>query len=269
MEKKTAIEYSGSFRSDKEKEVFDYMRINMDELERKYFANYRDILSQDFAKNLFECLGYNKLKPEGSSDFSRAGWSFINYLYEKQLVLKQGAGNNSVLITGGGTGAGKTTTALQISEEYDYPFINDTNIFYAERTAAQINKALVYGYRVQVLFIYRDPVDAYINGVLKRIRKGGHLVTIENHVKITNKVRENINAISASYGKGVDVYIFDNAGDAEKRDEVFTITTDELNRKKYYNFELENILKYETKKMYKEGKVSEEICKAANFKTAG
>lgn len=263
------IEHPGNFRSEKEKEVFDYMRINLVELEREYFADYGDILSQDFAKNLFECLGYNKLKPEGSSDFSRAGWSFINYLYEKQLVLNRGAGNESVLITGGGTGAGKTTTALQISKEYDYPFINDTNIFYEERTAVHINKALEYGYRVQVLFIYRDPVDAYINGVLKRIRKGGHLVTIENHVKITNQVRENINAIAASCRNGLDIYIFDNEGDAEKRDEVFTISIDELNRKQYYNFELENILKYETKKMYNEGKISEEIYKAANFKTAG
>jgi hypothetical protein len=266
MEKKTGTENTGSFRSVKEKEVFDYMHKNLHGLEKEYFKDYGNILSQDFAKNLFEVLGYNKLKPEGSSDYSRAGWKFVNYLYDNQLAKKRGQGNNAVLITGGGTGAGKTTTALQISEEFDFPIINDTNIFYMDRTKLQIDKALEYGFSPQILFIYRDPVEAYTNGVLKRIRSSGHLVTIENHVKITNQVRENINLIADAYRNGLEIFIIDNADEIDDGNESLKISREELNRKQYYTGELENILKYEARKMFKEGRIPEEILRGAEFK---
>lgn len=260
---------TGDYRSEKEREVFEYMGNNIDRLEEKYYERYGDILSQDFTKYLFNDLGYNQLKPECMSDFSRASWSFVNYLYDKLLIDKMGKGNNAVLITGGGTGAGKTTTALMINEEYDYPIVNDTNIFYPKRSKLQIEKALEHGFRPQVLFIYRDPVEAYLNGVLKRVRNGGHLVTIENHVKISYQVKENINMLANKYTDGVDIFMYDNEGDMDKRGEVMCITADELNKKQYYVNELKNILKYETKKLHEEGKITEEIYNGANFKAVG
>jgi len=261
--------HTGNYRSEKEKEVFEYMSNNIDELEKEYYEKYGDILSQDFAKYLFNDLGYDQLRPEGLSDYSRASWSFVNYLYEKQLIDKKGEGNNAVLITGGGTGAGKTTTALRVMEEYDYTIINDTNVFYLDRSKLQIERAIENGYQPQIIFIYRDPIDAYMNGVLKRIRKGGHLVTIENHVKIAYHVKESINVLAKEYSSGLDIFIFDNEGDIESRKEVLRISIKELNTKQYYIGELENILKYETKKLYEDGKITEEIYNGANFKATG
>jgi len=40
--------YPGNYRSEKEKEVFEYMANNIDELETEYYEKYGDILSLYF-----------------------------------------------------------------------------------------------------------------------------------------------------------------------------------------------------------------------------
>ena len=257
------------FRSPKEKEVFDYLEKNLPQIENEYDNKYGDVLSQDYTKNLFESLGYDKLKPEEHSNYSRAAWSFTNYLYEKRLAERKGEGNNTVLILGGGTGSGKTTTSLKHAELSDFPIINDTNIFYLDRTEKQIDEALKNGYKVAIDFVYRVPVIAYTEGVLARIEDGGHLVSIENHAKITNGVKDNLNKIAEKCGDKIEINILDNSVELKEGEKATQISLEELNKKPYYDGKLEKILQNETKQRYESGQLAKEAYNSANSRTEG
>lgn len=94
--------------------------------------------------------------------------------------------SNDAVFTGGGTGAGKSTGLNRIpdlklmADKADVVY--DSNLAGEGSARARINEALATGRDANVIYVYRDIVDAFKNGVVKRTKEKGRTVPITEHV---------------------------------------------------------------------------------------
>jgi hypothetical protein len=87
-------------------------------------------------------------------------------LYADQLSRPAQPGS-SVVFSAGGTGAGKTTALNMFSYLIqNAEIVMDTTMSDYYWSTKLIDQALNSGRRVTVMYVYRDPVDAFANGVL-------------------------------------------------------------------------------------------------------
>jgi hypothetical protein len=144
----------------------------------------------------------------------------VKQMYERRLA-EPAEPNERVIFSGGGTGAGKTTgfeAAAKVDPTLrDARIIYDTNLNGLESSVKKIDQALASGRDVDILFTYRDPVDALKNGALPRAMRMGRTVPIEEHAKThvgsldtlrelqrryVNNDRVTIRVLDNNYGKG-------------------------------------------------------------------
>lgn len=149
--------------------------------------------------------------------------AFIKRLYADKLAEAPGPGEEPmVLFTAGGTGAGKSTAiknALGDAAERAQ-IVFDTNMNGAKSAISKIDQALAAGKQVNVAYVHREPVDALVNGALKRAMRQeaengvgrGCTVPIEEHANTHVGANETIREIVDHYaGKpGVTLDIIDN-----------------------------------------------------------
>lgn len=116
-----------------------------------------------------------------------------------------------VAFMAGGSGAGKSSTGLDPNL---YDGVLDTTFSSAERAIPRIEEALETGRDVDVHYVYRDPAEAFAQGVLSegRLGKDGRVVSIDEHARMHVGAREAIDAIQAKYGdnKRVNIYAYVN-----------------------------------------------------------
>lgn len=103
---------------------------------------------------------------EPSSAFAKA--------YYKEMLDKPHGENPMVVFMAGGTGAGKTTAIRALEGEsarLNEPMpdiIYDTNTSNTKSAVKKITQALASGRDARITYVYRDPVDAFVNGAVKR-----------------------------------------------------------------------------------------------------
>lgn len=108
-------------------------------------------------------------------------------VYERLLETEVGKRDNTVLFTGGGTGAGKTT-ALEALGDHNPAITYDGNLSSFSSSVKKIDAALKHGYNVDIHYVYRDPVDALVNGALPRAERmtqelgSGRTVPLNEHM---------------------------------------------------------------------------------------
>lgn len=133
---------------------------------------------------------------------------FVKRLYAEKLAKPTPEGlDNTVMFTAGGTGAGKTTGLdAAIGKAGTNPeIIYDTNMNTLASAEQKIKQALDAGRKVHILYVYRDPVDALVNGALPRaerqaLRHGtGRTVPLGEHAKTHLGVRGVIDALAEKY----------------------------------------------------------------------
>jgi hypothetical protein len=117
-----------------------------------------------------------ELSPDYLADRTRAAavhepasW-FTKQMYEQRLAdLEPG---ERVVFTSGGTGAGKTTAINGVAAarrlQEDAAIIYDTNMNSLDTAVARVDKALAAGAEVHIVHVQRDPMDALVNGALRR-----------------------------------------------------------------------------------------------------
>lgn len=143
------------------------------------------VMSTDVARELSPDYIADRTK---SAETHEAASSFIKALWKEKLSDKPGP-EASVVFTAGGTGAGKTT-ALQDAHGIKFAdIVYDTNLNGYKSSLQKIQQALDSGRNVQVMYVYRDPVDAMRNGALKRAERQakefgtGRTVPISAHIE--------------------------------------------------------------------------------------
>lgn len=182
-----------------------------------YIKENGNEVNPDLMRPMFkEYKGYNV------TDYDRFAGALTEITYDHLLATKQGQGNNTVLMTAGGPGSAKSSI-LNNPEIYknkkDYPVILDTTLS-SKNALKAIDKALKKGYEVQMLYVLRDPVDAWKEGVLPRTKNIGRVVTEGYFLKSHENARKNIIAAYDKYknNSSVDFVFFDNtqgAGNAK------------------------------------------------------
>jgi SPP1 gp7 family putative phage head morphogenesis protein len=121
--------------------------------------------------------------------------------------------NPVVVMTAGGPGAGKSSgrgASRGISEAFakahaieDVPIPEEKNI----------EEALKHGLNVHVVYTYRDPIEAFENGVLPRAMEQGRTVGIDSSARIWHEAKEAVRHIREKYrgDPRVAVSIIDNS----------------------------------------------------------
>ena len=124
---------------------------------------------------------------------------FINRLFAEKLARPPQAGFG-VLFSAGGSGSGKTTSLAMLA-----PIVEQTEIVYdgtmsdLPRAIGLVDQALASGRNVTVIYVYRDPVDAFVNGVLPRAMETGRTVPLSYHVLSHVGVRRVMDVLSKRY----------------------------------------------------------------------
>ena len=179
------------------------------------------VLNTDVARELSPEYLADRTK---SADVHEPSSSFIKKLYAERLAQPTPAGKDPVVIfTGGGTGAGKTSGMKKLREvnpsleraELEY----DTNMNGYESSKKKVEQALGSGRQVQVVFTYRDPVEALDQGALTRAMGQeaefgtGRTVPLTEHLKTHIGARQTMEKLAKDYADNpnFNLVVIDNS----------------------------------------------------------
>lgn len=148
--------------------------------------------------------------------------AFIKKLYAQKLAEAPSPGeDNTVLFTGGGTGAGKSSAIKgALGDVVDRSqIVYDTNLNSIESSQTKIDQALAAGKDVKIAYVYRDPVEALTGGALPRAMRQetrygtGRTVPLNSHLDTHAGSNEAIRAIAEHYSGNprVQIDIIDNS----------------------------------------------------------
>lgn len=150
----------------------------------KYIEYYGNTVNTDDARELFPSYQADRTT---SADVHENASAVAKAAYQKLLETKQGEGNNTVLFTAGGTGAGKSTAVRSLGNPDDFPIIYDTNMNKAGSAVQKIDQALEHGYNVELNLIHNDIKTSLQNALnrAERMREdlgSGRTVPLEEHI---------------------------------------------------------------------------------------
>lgn len=143
--------------------------------------------------------------------------AFTKKLYEEKLKVKDPNGNNNVLFTAGGTGSGKSTAIENVPEVKaladNAQIIYDTTMTGFNPSVAKIELALKADKNVGIAYVYREPVEALINGALPRADRMGRTVTLKAHLDSHVESMKTILQLAEHYKDNprVSIEIIDNS----------------------------------------------------------
>lgn len=191
---------------------------NLESLTDSYLKEHGNVVGADEAKEFIP--GYSQ--DRSTSDLvQRAAGKIADHAYDRLLDTKQGTGNNTVLITAGGTGAGKSTSIREVDTS-KFPVVFDTNLSNAKGGIDRIQKALDKGYDVDLRFTYTRPDKAY-DRVLDRAEQlrqkdgSGRPVSAQGHLDMHHGSHDALPEIIKHFEKEikegrVGIKLFDNSG---------------------------------------------------------
>jgi hypothetical protein len=215
------------------------------------------VLNTDLARELSPQYRADRSR---SADVHEAASKFIKRLYAKRLAQPTPPGRRpTVLFTGGGTGAGKSTglalpkLAPQVAEA---EIVYDTNMNKFESADEKIRQALDAGREVVIVYTFRDPVEALVKGALPRAMRMGRTVPLEEHVKTHVGAFEVIQALQQKYASDerVHIEIIDNS---RGRGNAKVVSFNEL-QPLLYN-DLEGVLRENLEAERAAGRISETV----------
>ncbi len=213
-------------RTDKDIEGRAAKKLESFEQSVKRYAKLPDsqggkVLNTDVARELSPDYIADRTRSAAVHEPSSA---FIKRLYAEKLK-EQPKGNElpMVLFTAGGTGAGKTTAIEGLpamkSLADSAQLVYDTNMNKFDSAKQKIDQALEAGKSVQIVLVAREPVDALVNGALKRAERQradfgtGRTVPLEEHVKTHLGAIETAKKLAKEYADDprVDIKVVDNS----------------------------------------------------------
>jgi hypothetical protein len=172
------------------------------------------VLAPDLAKQISP--EYNADRTLSDSMGPGAGW-LMQEAYNRRLREAPAEGQDNVVVfTSGGTGAGKSTAVDVDPTVSRAQIVYDTNLANFDVAKRRIDAALAAGKDVRISHVYREPGEAYENGVLPRARADmeGRPVTFENHARMHARSNEVIRQLAAAYADDtrVQIRVVDNSG---------------------------------------------------------
>lgn len=137
-------------------------------------------------------------------------------------VLKETPANDApVVFTAGGAGSGKSTSIANVGTAQSClstaDLIYDTTLSDANSALEKIKAALKSGRKVCIVFVYRDPVDAF-EGALLRAMKEGRTLSLDAFARTHQSAPEVLLALYEQYkgNKRVEIRVVDNTRGPEQ-----------------------------------------------------
>lgn len=166
------------------------------------------LLNTDEARELSPDYVADRTK---SADVHEPSSAFVKQMYAEKLSQDTPAGlNNTVIFTAGGTGAGKTTGMNEVMKvsptAQKAEIVYDTNMNSFDSADKKIQQALKAGRKVQIIYTYRDPVEALTEGALSRASRmeaqygTGRTVPIDEHFRTHQGSRQVMQQLQDKYG---------------------------------------------------------------------
>jgi Zeta toxin len=172
----------------------EYLESHTDAAIGRYTAKYGKEINTDNAREL--SVDYAPGGPEAEDSatrLARTKWSaavqepasaLSKEIYRRMLLKttppKQ---RKQVVFTAGGAGVGKTTSIQQVSGLAGTldgaEMIYDTTLSNFRSAMDRIRQGLAAGRMISIIFVYRDPVDSFVGGVLPRAERMGRTLPLE------------------------------------------------------------------------------------------
>lgn len=95
------------------------------------------------------------------------------------------------MFTAGGSGSGKSRTIATLPQKSDYAIILDTT-FASKNAVNKVKKAVSKGFNLRIMYVLRDPLEAWIQGVLPRAKETGRIIDDAYHLISHANARENV-----------------------------------------------------------------------------
>ena len=188
--------------------------------------------------------------------------ALIKKMYAERLAMPAPEGS-SVMFTGGGTGAGKTSSLKMYPDiAKNAEIIYDTNMNKLDSAQKKIDQALEAGRKVDLIYTYRDPVEALTEGSLTRAMRmkqefgSGRTVPLKEHIRTHTGSRDVMEQLQSMYADNPNVRIgvVDNTfGKGNQR----ISTVEDL--PKHDPAELEQRLRQALEEQYKLKKIDKDI----------
>jgi hypothetical protein len=144
-------------------------------------------------------------------------------IYRRSLQkISNPSQRKQVVFTAGGAGVGKTTSIQQIAglgRAVDAAeMIYDTTLSNLRSSLDRVAQAVAAGRMVSIIFVYRDPIDSFVGGVLPRAERMGRTLPLEVFLDTHIGSAEVLEKIALAY-KGdsrVAIAVIDNSRKGER-----------------------------------------------------
>ena len=210
----------------------------------EYEKRFGNIINTDSAKLLFKDEGYNPHDIESVKKFHPQASAIVRSLFEKFLRESKGNKNGIVVFTGGGTGSGKSSM-MNNSVVKNADFVFDSTMVNFDAAKNSIQRVIDNGQIPLITFVYRDPADAWFNGILRRNKNiDGHIVPEATFANTHAISKENFLRLADEFGDKV-LYIITEVKNGLK--EPIEISIEELeNKPKYTKEQIQEAIHAET-----------------------
>ena len=200
----------------------------------EYRAKFGVLVGTDLARELFPEYTVNvSSRLQFAAAVQRAAAGLADLVFE-QIVSESSHG--LALFTGGGTGAGKTTSIMRngaaTAAFHGAAVVFDGNFNSFKPSKSKLEFVLSQKCRAVVVFVHRHPVAAYIKGVIPRALEQGRTVPIHAHLRMHKDSIETFLKIQRQYvdNPNVSFIVLNNTGHEQ---ESFPATVDYLKDVKY------------------------------------
>lgn len=225
--------------------------------------NYEQRKAEYLAKNgnVFDTDRARELSPDYANDptISQAvhipAREFVTRVYKEELAKPAPEGKaNVVVVTSGGSGAGKTM-AVNAAKDNAH-IVLDTNLSRYDDAVADIEEILAAGKQAQIDFVYREPKAAMLDGVIGGRNRGGRTVPLNVALDSNKGSLETIKKLSEKYKDNPDVIIryFNNS---EKGKAMQPFSLDDVKQIENDYEQLKKELQDEIDRRYEAGELTE------------
>jgi hypothetical protein len=200
----------------------DYLEANTDQAIARYIEKFGNEINTDNVRELSADYAPGGIDAEDAATIAaRMRWgeavhepasALAKELYRRALLRETSATRRKqVVFTAGGAGAGKTTSIRKFANWWHTldlaEIVYDTTLSNYSTATRGITLALAAGRMVTIIFVYRDPVDALVDGILPRAQSMGRSVPLEAILNTHLGSLQTILRLAAAYKKEARVAI--------------------------------------------------------------
>lgn len=198
-------------KPDAEREIETIRRLDREAqgLREAYVAKFGRVFNADNASEVLGPHEEGKRWVYHDAVRSSAG-AMTQALFSDAMADPVDRDRNVVVLTGGGTGSGKSSALDRLQPDTDA--VLDTTLADYDASKRNIELARRAGRSVVIDFTYRDPVDAFTGGVLRRLvdPENGRPVTTFTHASTHVNAPKTVLQLAEDYADDFDVAILVN-----------------------------------------------------------